>query len=71
MGGTSDYHAPVALPGGRELLGQFVQVVGQQIENGWILGALILERTGDGGGCRKRPDKDNVSPTTSSVRLAR
>jgi threonylcarbamoyladenosine tRNA methylthiotransferase MtaB len=39
MGGTSDYHAPVALPGGRELLGQFVQVVGQQIENGWILGA--------------------------------
>lgn len=36
MGGTSDYHAPVALPGGPELLSQFVSVIGQQIENGRI-----------------------------------
>lgn len=42
MGGTSDRHAPVALPGGRELLGQFVSVVGQRIEDGWIWGCPPL-----------------------------
>jgi threonylcarbamoyladenosine tRNA methylthiotransferase MtaB len=36
MGGTSDHHAQVALPGGRELLGRFVSVVGERVENGWI-----------------------------------
>ncbi len=38
VGGTSDYHAPVALPGGQELLGRFAYVVGQRVENGWIVG---------------------------------
>jgi hypothetical protein len=38
MGGTSECHAPVALPGGRELLGQFACAVGQRVENGWIWG---------------------------------
>jgi threonylcarbamoyladenosine tRNA methylthiotransferase MtaB len=37
VGGTSDFHAPVALPGGRELIGQFTNVVGQRVENGWIV----------------------------------
>ena len=36
MGGTCDRHAPVALPGGRELLGRFVSVVAERVENGWI-----------------------------------
>jgi threonylcarbamoyladenosine tRNA methylthiotransferase MtaB len=36
MSGTSDHHALVALPGGRELLGRFVSVVGERVENGWI-----------------------------------
>jgi threonylcarbamoyladenosine tRNA methylthiotransferase MtaB len=36
IGGTSEYHAPVALPGGPELFGQFVRVVGQRVENGRI-----------------------------------
>ena len=36
MGGTSDHHAPVALPGGRELLGRFVSIVADRVENGWI-----------------------------------
>jgi threonylcarbamoyladenosine tRNA methylthiotransferase MtaB len=38
MGGTSDYHAPVAVPGGPELLGQFACVIGERVENGWIWG---------------------------------
>ena len=38
MSGTSECHAPVALPGGRELLGQFACAVGQRVENGWIWG---------------------------------
>jgi threonylcarbamoyladenosine tRNA methylthiotransferase MtaB len=38
MGGTSDFHAPVALPGGPELLCQLVSVIGQQVENGRIWG---------------------------------
>lgn len=38
VGGTSDYHAPVAVPGGKELFGRFVEVVGERLENGWILG---------------------------------
>lgn len=38
MAGTSDHHAPVAVPGGRELLGQFVETVAERIENGWIWG---------------------------------
>ena len=42
MGGTSDYHAPVALPGGPELLGQFAHVVGQRVENGWVLDPAIV-----------------------------
>ena len=41
VGGTSDYHAPVALPGGRELIGQFAYVVGQRVENGWLLGSPL------------------------------
>jgi threonylcarbamoyladenosine tRNA methylthiotransferase MtaB len=36
MGGTSDRHAPVAVPGGPEQIGQFVHAVGQRVENGWI-----------------------------------
>ena len=44
MGGTSDYHAPVALPGGPELLGQFACVVGQRVENGWIWGCARLPK---------------------------
>jgi threonylcarbamoyladenosine tRNA methylthiotransferase MtaB len=38
MGGTSARHAPVAVPGGKELLGQFAYVVGERVENGWIWG---------------------------------
>jgi threonylcarbamoyladenosine tRNA methylthiotransferase MtaB len=36
MGGTSDRHAPVAAPGELEQIGQFVETVGQRVENGWI-----------------------------------
>jgi threonylcarbamoyladenosine tRNA methylthiotransferase MtaB len=36
MGGTSDQHAPVALPGGRDLIGQFVSVTADRAERGWI-----------------------------------
>jgi threonylcarbamoyladenosine tRNA methylthiotransferase MtaB len=36
MGGTSARHVPVALPGGQELIGQFVSVVGTRVEGGWI-----------------------------------
>jgi threonylcarbamoyladenosine tRNA methylthiotransferase MtaB len=39
VGGTSDFHAPVAFRGGAELFGQFASVVGEQVENGWILGS--------------------------------
>ncbi len=36
MVGTSDRHAPVALPGGRELIGRFVWVTAQRTEGGRI-----------------------------------
>jgi threonylcarbamoyladenosine tRNA methylthiotransferase MtaB len=36
MAGTSDRHATVALPGGRELIGQFVTVTAQRLENNWL-----------------------------------
>jgi threonylcarbamoyladenosine tRNA methylthiotransferase MtaB len=36
MAGTSDRHATVALPGGRELIGQFVTVTAQRLEDGWL-----------------------------------
>ena len=38
MGGISDDHCPVALPGGRELLGQFVSVTAERVEGGWVWG---------------------------------
>ena len=38
MGGTSDDHSPIALPGGRDLIGQFAWVTVQWIEEGWIWG---------------------------------
>ena len=39
VGGTSEFHAPVAFRGGAELVGHFAWVVGEQVENGWILGS--------------------------------
>jgi threonylcarbamoyladenosine tRNA methylthiotransferase MtaB len=36
MAGTSDRHATVALPGGRELIGQFVTVTVHRLEDGWL-----------------------------------
>ncbi len=42
MGGTCEYHAPVALPGGPELLGQLVRGVARQIEDGWVCGTPEL-----------------------------
>ena len=36
MAGTSDRHAPVAVPGGREQIGRFVAAVAGRVENGWL-----------------------------------
>jgi threonylcarbamoyladenosine tRNA methylthiotransferase MtaB len=49
MGGFSDEHCPVALPGGRELLGQFVSVAAERVEGGWIWGHRW------GTGCQSAP----------------
>jgi threonylcarbamoyladenosine tRNA methylthiotransferase MtaB len=39
IGGAADDHAPVALPGGRDQIGQFVSVTAERVDEGWIWAA--------------------------------
>jgi threonylcarbamoyladenosine tRNA methylthiotransferase MtaB len=38
MVGTCDRHVPVAMPGGRDLIGQFVWVIADRVEGGLVIG---------------------------------
>jgi threonylcarbamoyladenosine tRNA methylthiotransferase MtaB len=45
VAGTSDRYAPVVLPGGRELMGQFVAAVAEDVADGSIRGGRVEEAT--------------------------